>query len=208
MELTIERRYPIGESAARSWAVLSDVRATAACLPGAAIAEQIDATHYKGTVKTRVGPATMSFAGDIELLSCDPAGMELSMLGKGADRSGSSASMKLTARVEPGESAADSQLVGEATVTVSGKLAQFGSRLLLPVIDALLTQFAANFSAAAAAVPVAAEPLVSDASPTHAATAATPEPAQPRAGTELNVLALLREMLRGWAARWLRRDKT
>ncbi len=205
MELTIQRRYPIGESAARSWAVLSDVTATAACLPGAAITEQIDATHYKGTVKTRVGPATMSFAGDIELLSCDAAVMQLSMLGKGADRSGSSASMKLTARVEPGESAASSLLVGEATVTVSGKLAQFGSRLLLPVIDALLTQFAANFSAAAAAVPIAGELPVSGASPTPAADAVPGTPASAR--NELNLLALLREMLRGWAARWFRQDK-
>lgn len=205
MELTIQRRYPIGESAARSWAVLSDVTATAACLPGAAITEQIDATHYKGTVKTRVGPATMSFAGDIELLSCDAAFMQLSMLGKGADRSGSSASMKLTARVEPGESAASSLLVGEATVTVSGKLAQFGSRLLLPVIDALLTQFAANFSAAAVAVPIAGELPVSGASPTPAADAVPATPASPR--NELNLLALLREMLRGWAARWFRQDK-
>lgn len=205
MELTIQRRYPIGESAARSWAVLSDVTATAACLPGAAITEQIDATHYKGTVKTRVGPATMSFAGDIELLSCDAAVMQLSMLGKGADRSGSSASMKLTARVEPGESEASSLLVGEATVTVSGKLAQFGSRLLLPVIDALLTQFAANFSTAAAAVPIAGELPVSGASPTPAADAVPATPASAR--NELNLLALLREMLRGWAARWFRQDK-
>ena len=205
MELTIQRRYPIGESAARSWAVLSDVTATAACLPGAAITEQIDATHYKGTVKTRVGPATMSFAGDIELLSCDAAVMQLSMLGKGADRSGSSASMKLTARVEPGESEASSLLVGEATVTVSGKLAQFGSRLLLPVIDALLTQFAVNFSATAAAVPIAGELPVSGASPTPAADAVPATPAS--AHNELNLLALLRELLRGWAARWFRQDK-
>lgn len=206
MELTIERRYPIGESAARSWAVLSDVRATAACLPGAAITEQIDATHYKGTVKTRVGPATMSFAGDIELLSCDPAGMELSMLGKGADRSGSSASMKLTARVEPGESAGESQLVGAATVTVSGKLAQFGSRLLLPVIDALLTQFAANFGAAAAAIPAASGSPVPDAGATDPTGVAVSAPAGPR--TELHVLALLRGLLRGWVARWFRNGRT
>lgn len=205
MELTIQRRYPVGASSTQAWAVLSNVSATAACLPGAAITEQIDDTHYKGTVKTRVGPATMSFAGDIELLSCDAAVMELSMLGKGADRSGSSASMKLTARVEPGEAAAASQLVGEATVTVSGKLAQFGNRLLLPVIDALLTQFATNFSAAAAAVSIAEELPVSGASPTPTADAVPTTPASPR--NELNLLALLREMLRGWAARWFRQGK-
>ncbi len=205
MELTLERRYPVGANASQAWAVLSDVQATAACLPGAAITEQIDASHYKGTVKSRIGPATMSFAGDIELLSIDPTQMSLSMLGKGADRSGSSASMKLTARVEPGESAGESHLVGAATVTVSGKLAQFGSRLLLPVIDALLTQFAANFGAAAAAIPVASGSPVPDAGATAPTGVAVSAPAGPR--TELNVLALLRELVRGWSARWFRKDR-
>lgn len=204
MELTLERRYPVGANASQAWAVLSDVKATAACLPGAAITEQIDASHYKGTVKSRIGPATMSFAGDIELLSVDSTEMSLSMLGKGADRSGSSASMKLTARVEPGESAGESHLVGAATVTVSGKLAQFGSRLLLPVIDALLTQFAANFGAAAAAIPSASGPPVPDAGATATAGAAASAPEGPH--TELNVLALLRELLRSWGARWFRKD--
>lgn len=207
MELTLERRYPVGASASQAWAVLSDVQATAACLPGAAITEQIDASHYKGTVKSRIGPATMSFAGDIEVLSIDPAQMSLSMLGKGADRSGSSASMKLTARVEPGDSAGESHLVGAATVTVSGKLAQFGSRLLLPVIDALLTQFAASFSAAAAAVVQdASESPAPDTGATAPTEAAVSAPAGPR--TELNVLALLRELLRDWSARWFRKDRT
>lgn len=205
MELTLERRYPVGANASQAWAVLSDVQATAACLPGAAITEQIDASHYKGTVKSRIGPATMSFAGDIELLSIDPTQMSLSMLGKGADRSGSSASMKLTARVEPGESAGESHLVGAATVTVSGKLAQFGSRLLLPVIDALLTQFAANFCAAAAAIPATSEPPAADAGATAPAGATVSAPAGPR--TELNVMALLRELVRGWSARWFRKDR-
>ena len=204
MELTIERRYPVGASTVQAWAVLSDVTATAACLPGAAITEQIDTTHFKGTVKSRIGPATMSFAGDIELLNRDDTLMTLSMLGKGADRSGSSASMKLTARVEPGESAAESHLVGVATVTVSGKLAQFGSRLLLPVIDALLTQFAANFGAAAAAIPVTIGSPVPDTGATPSAGATAAAPARPP--NELHLMALLRELLRSWGARWFRRD--
>ncbi len=156
MEVKLDKRYPVAATSDQAWAVLCDIHATAACMPGAAITEQIDATHYKGTVKSKIGPAVMSFLGDIEVQGIDFAKRELKMLGKGADRSGSSASMQLTAHLEPGESAADCCLVGQATVTVSGKLAQFGSRLLVPVSDAMLAQFADNFRAAAAAVPVAA----------------------------------------------------
>ena len=116
----------------------------------------------------------MSFNGDIELQGLDAAAHQLKMLGKGADKSGSSASMQLMAHLEPGDTAAASVLVGVATIVVSGKLAQFGSRLLVPVSDAMLAQFADNFRAAAAAVPAAAPSAAPAATP---ASSAAPESA-------------------------------
>lgn len=165
MEVILDKRYPVEASVEQAWAVLSDIRAVGGCMPGAQITEQLDETHYKGTVKTKVGPASMQFGGEIEVLGVDAAAYAMQMVGKGADRGGSSASMKLSAHIEPGATPQTSVLVGQATVTVSGKLAQFGSRLLVPVSDAMLAQFADNFRAAAAAVPVAAA----------AATASAPE---------------------------------
>ena len=156
MEVKLDKRYPVAATLEQAWAVLSDIRATAACMPGAQITEQLDDTHYKGTVRSKVGPAVMTFSGDIELQGMDPAARQLKMLGKGADKSGSSASMQLTAHLEPGEGGQGCVLAGQATISVSGKLAQFGSRLLVPVSDAMLAQFADNFRAVAAAVPLAA----------------------------------------------------
>jgi carbon monoxide dehydrogenase subunit G len=43
MEVKLEKRYPLKATVAQAWAVLSDIRATAACMPGATITEQIDA---------------------------------------------------------------------------------------------------------------------------------------------------------------------
>ena len=219
MEVKLEKRYPVAASVEQAWAVLADVRATAACMPGAAITEQLDATHYKGTVKTKVGPAVMQFGGDIEVLALEPATRTMQMLGKGADKSGSSASMNLTAHIEPGESPGQSVLVGAATVTVSGKLAQFGSRLLVPISDAMLTQFAGNFSNAAAAM-LAAEPAVAangadggmaggaggapsaegGAAPIAAPAPARRAPAAPVQVKELNALALMWTVFKGWLA--------
>lgn len=158
MEVKLEKRYPLPVEPARAWAMLRDVRAVAGCMPGAAITEQVDETHYKGTVKVKVGPANAAFGGDIEVLGLDEAAMRLQLLGKGADRAGSSASMNLTAHVEAGDTAATSVLVGEAAVIVNGKFAQFGGRMLVQVSDMLLAQFADNFRAAAAALPAAPQP--------------------------------------------------
>ena len=192
MEVKLEKRYPVASTATQAWAVLSDIHAVAACMPGAAITEQVDATHYKGTVKSKVGPAVLQFGGEIEVLALDAATLSMQMLGKGADKAGSSASMNLSARIEAGESPATCVLVGQATIAVSGKLAQFGSRLLVPVSDAMLAQFADNFRSAAAA----------SAAATSAPAAAAPVAAPPV--RELNALALMWTVFKGWLARIFR----
>ena len=184
MEVKLDKRFAIEATLEQAWSVLGDVRAVAGCMPGASITEQTSPTQYKGSVKSKVGPAVMSFAGEIEVLSLDAQARALELLAKGADRSGSSASMKLSARLERGDSAGTSTLLGQATIVVSGKLAQFGSRLLVPVSEAMLAQFADNFRAAASA---AAAPE---------AAAGNPPPARP--GTELNALGLVWTLVRNW----------
>ena len=211
MEVVLNKRYPLQVGRAQAWAVLADIRATAGCMPGAAITEQTDDTHYKGTVKTKVGPAVMSFAGDVEVLGVDAATHELQLMAKGADKSGSSAAMKLKAHLEAGETAGTAVLVGQATVTVSGKLAQFGSRLLVPVSDAMLAQFADNFRAAAAALHASEAPALPSVSATAAsvtsdtatagpATLSTHSVPPPAPAKELNALALMWTVFKAWLA--------
>ncbi len=203
MEVKLDKRYPLDVSAELAWVVLSDIRAVAGCMPGAAITEQIDATHFKGTVNSRVGPASMKFGGDIEVLGLDATARSIQLLGKGADRGGSSASMNLAAHLEAGETATSSVLVGQATVVVSGKLAQFGSRLLVPVSDAMLAQFADNFRAAAAALVVPATTAATagaDASSGAGLAAAAAPAAVPTKVNELNALALMWAVFKGWLA--------
>ena len=224
MEVKLDKQYPLEVSVEQAWAVLSDIRAVGGCMPGAQITEQLDDTHYKGTVKTKVGPASMQFGGEIEVLGIDVAARAMQMVGKGADRGGSSASMKLSAHIEPGATSQTSVLVGQATVTVSGKLAQFGSRLLVPVSDAMLAQFADNFRAAAAAVPMvagadkaaeaaavapealasptagAASSAVDDAPAAPSPVAAAPMRAPAAPVKELNALSLMWTVFKSWLA--------
>jgi carbon monoxide dehydrogenase subunit G len=206
MEVALDKRYPLAVSIDQAWAVLCDIRSTAGCMPGASITEQIDETHFKGSVRSKVGPAVMTFGGDIEVLGRDEAARQLRMMGKGSDKAGSSASMDLTANLEAGATPGSCVLVGHAAIIVNGKLAQFGSRLLVPVADMMLAQFAKNFEASAATVPAvatAAAPVASAgalAGPTEAAAIpVTPKPMptfQP--AKELNVLAFGWALFKSW----------
>jgi carbon monoxide dehydrogenase subunit G len=189
MQVTIDKKYRVAARAESAWKVLTNIPELTTCMPGAQIIEQIDATHFKGSVRVKVGPAVAAFAGDIEVLSVDAAARTLRMLGKGADKGGSSASMELTATLAP---AADgtSTLQGKADVIVNGKFAQFGGRMMTSVSDMILGQFAEAFSEKAHALEDAARSTGST-SPGRPAMSAS-------AVRDLNALSLLWGLLRGW----------
>jgi uncharacterized protein len=151
LDVTLEKRYPVAADAARAWQVLADLHAVARCMPGAELTEQLDATHFKGVVKVKVGPVTAQFGGELAVLALEPDTHTLRLRGKGADKSGSTATLDLTARLEAAGEAAT--LVGSAQVIINGKLVQMAGRMIVPVSETILAQFAQNFSTAAAALP-------------------------------------------------------
>jgi len=73
MKVRLERSFPLPGSADTAWALLQDIDAVAACMPGAKITERIDERHFKGTVAVKFGPASMGFRGDVEVLAIDAA---------------------------------------------------------------------------------------------------------------------------------------
>jgi uncharacterized protein len=214
MEVILDKQYPVAAGLDAAWSVLSNIPELATCMAGAQITEEIDATHYKGSVRVKVGPAVAAFAGTLEVLSLDPLTRTLKMLGKGADKGGSSASMELTARLlDAGDGS--STLEGHAEVIVNGKFAQFGGRMMSSISDVILAQFAETFSqksqgvqavraaqasaAAASAVATAPKAIAEATAPTVAIPAAA-APAAPVAATELNALALAWMLIRNFFA--------
>lgn len=212
MEVVLDKTYPVASGVDAAWVILANMHELATCMPGAQITEDIDATHFKGAVKVKVGPAVAAFAGTIEILTLDEATRTLKMMGKGADKGGSSASMELTANLVPAENGM-STLIGHAEVIVNGKFAQFGGRMMGSVSDMILAQFADVFSQKAAvkqatmaqtdAVPsTAAASTESD--PETTATAKT-VPAGPIVAKEFNALSFAWLMMKNFFASLLGR---
>jgi uncharacterized protein len=204
MKVEIEKSYPMPGTADVAWEFLQNLEAVAGCMPGAKITERLDAGRYKGTVTVKVGPATMSFRGEVEMKDVDAAARTLRLLGKGTDSTGGSgASMDLSARIE---AAADglSTLIGTSVVSMSGKAAAFGGRMMNTVADQILKQFADNFAAqvgaiqaqrAAAATPDRAGPAAAGA---VAAPPSVAPPAPPPIAAKLNGLALVWAVIKDW----------
>ncbi len=194
MKVQIDKRLPLPCSADVAWEFLQNIEAVAGCMPGAKITERIDEGRFKGTVTTKVGPATMSFRGDVQVTELDANTRSLRLLGKGTDSTGSSgASMNLAARIEAAEGGLCT-LVGESELSMSGKAAAFGGRMMSTVADQILKQFIDNFSAQVSAL------QASRSAPPSAGGGAQPPVAPPpaKAAAELNVLALAWAIFKDW----------
>lgn len=184
MKVELDKTFKIAAPASAAWQFLQQIEAVAACMPGAEITEQIDPHNYKGKVKSKIGPATMAFDGAIEIKGIDPEKRELRLRGSGQDTKGtSSASMDLTAWVVDGAEAG-CELKGQAEVSVNGKVASLGGRMMNQVADQILNQFGKNF----------ADNVLAAGSDEQAAKARAELAAKPR---ELNALALAWSVLLG-----------
>jgi hypothetical protein len=196
MEVVLDKKYPVSAGLEASWAILSNMNELATCMPGAQITEEIDDKHFKGSVRVKVGPAVAAFAGTIEILTLDPVTRTLKMMGKGADKSGSSASMELTATLVAADNG-HSTLEGHAEVIVNGKFAQFGGRMMTSVSDMILLQFADVFSQKAQALQGAAAPVEEVAA---GAPPAPPPPSAPVVAKEFNALGFAWLMIKKFFA--------
>ena len=201
MEVKLDKQYPLDVDGARAWALLTDLKATANCMPGAEITEQLSETSFKGGVKVKVGPAVAQFGGTVDVVEAVPAERKMVLRGKGADKGGSSASMDLTATITADPTnPAHCVLNGQAAVIVNGKFAQFGGRLMVQVSDMLLAQFVENFRQTALTLPAA------EGSPAASATAHTAEgssapaaaPIAPVVAREINGLAIFWSLVKSW----------
>jgi len=168
MQVTLNKIFPLDGSVDDAWQILQDIEVVAGCMPGAEITETVDENNFKGNVKVKVGPMHVAFHGDIEVQEIDAGERKIHLIASGQDSKGtSSASMDLTARVRGNESGG-SELAGDAGVTVNGKLANFGGRMMTQVSEQVLGQFAGNFSKKLASItpavdseePAASEPVV------------------------------------------------
>ena len=146
MQVNLDKVIPLDGPASSGWQILSDINEVAGCMPGAEITEKLDDLNYKGQVKVKAGPATVQFRGKLEIKRLDETSRELHLVGKGADTKGSStAIMDLTASIREAENGS-SELVGFAEVSVNGKIASLGGRLMSSVSDQVLKQFGDNFA--------------------------------------------------------------
>lgn len=147
MALKIDKTFQVPEPAEKVWAILSDPRKVATCVPGAQITGQVDEKTYQGAISVKVGPSVTNYKGDVQVVRLDAQAHEIEILGKGQDvRGRGSASMKMTGRLRALPDGG-TEIASVSEVNVVGILAQMGSRVIAEVSNIMFDQFVKNFQA-------------------------------------------------------------
>jgi uncharacterized protein len=145
MALKIEKTFQVPEPAEKVWAILSDPRKVATCVPGAQITGQVDEKTYQGAISVKVGPSVTNYKGDVQIVRLDAQAHEIEILGKGQDvRGRGSASMKMTGRLRALPDGG-TEIASVSEVNIVGILAQMGSRVIAEVSNIMFDQFVKNF---------------------------------------------------------------
>ncbi len=146
MKTTIEKEFDVQEPIAKVWEYLSDPTKIVECVPGATLTEKIDDKNYKGQVTSSFGPVKASYNGEIQITEMDAATRKMALVGKGLDSKGKgSADMLMNGSLIEKDGGTSVKFTME--ISISGMLAQFGSRLIKDVSESLLNQFVDNFKA-------------------------------------------------------------
>jgi uncharacterized protein len=138
--MRLEHEFSVPVPVERAWEVLLDVERVAPCMPGATL-DEVDGDTFAGTVKVKVGPITVAYAGTASFTEKDADARRVVVQAKGRETRGSgTAAATVTAALRD---AADGTAVSvETDLAITGRPAQFGRGVMNDVGAKLLGQFA------------------------------------------------------------------
>lgn len=183
--MDLKHSFTVPADAERTWATLTDLEGVAGCFPGATITSA-EGDHFEGTVKVKLGPIALVYAGSGDFVERDDAAHTAVIDAKGKDKRGNgTAGATVHLSLQPQGDSTKVDVVTDLKVT--GKPAQFGRGVMQDVSDKLLQQFVACLESrlsqpadepvsTADTTPVEATPEAASAEAPAAAPAPAPSP--------------------------------
>ena len=139
MELTHD--FTVPADVETTWQTFMDLERVGSCFPGATVTEA-SADGFAGTVKVKLGPIALQYAGTGTFVERDDATHHAVIEAKGKDKRGNGTA-GATVRVQLAPDGTGTRVDVVTDLAVTGKPAQFGRGVMQDVSDKLLGQFIA-----------------------------------------------------------------
>jgi uncharacterized protein len=143
--MLINQDFEVAEPIAKVWEFFGDIPRVAACLPGAALTEDLGDGKYGGQVAIRMGPVRLQFAGTADITERDEAAKRIVVNAAGADQRGrGQAAMVVTATLS--QAGSGTKVAVTQDLQLSGAAAQYGRGMISDVTAVLMRDFSANLA--------------------------------------------------------------
>lgn len=134
------------------WRTLMDFEAVAGCVPGAQVLSKLSDDAYQVGMTVKLGPVTMTYKGQMEVVERDEAGHRAVLKGQAKEARGQGTA-QATATLQLVEDAGTTRGSVSADVALSGRAAAMGQGVIGKVTDQMMEQFAQNLQAVVSSSP-------------------------------------------------------
>lgn len=140
MAIKLDETFHVRAPVERVWAFVLDAQQVAACMPGAQLDELVDERMFHGSIRVKVGAITTSYKGRVQLVDIDEGERSVSMVAEGRETGGGTAKGTMASRLRPAPDGS-TEVTVEASVDVTGRIAQMGRGMIQGVSQQLFQQF-------------------------------------------------------------------
>lgn len=128
------------------WATLMDFERVAGCLPGAQVLNTLSEDAYQVGMKVKLGPVTMNYKGQLEVVERKPESHQATLRGKAKEARGQGTA-EATAQLALVSDGPVTHGTVSAEVSLSGRAAAMGQSVINSVTEQMMAQFATNLQA-------------------------------------------------------------
>jgi len=179
--MKFENTFAVDAPIDEVYATLLDVERVAPCVPGAEVIEKSGDDAYTVAIKVRVGPISMTYRGNVEIVERDEANHRAVMRARARETRGQGTadarvdlSLAQQGATTNGTMVADVQLAGRAAAMGRGVIQDVSAKLVSTFAQNLEQMLSGGAGTTADAAPPAAGPPVGDAAAVAPAASSTP----------------------------------
>jgi len=146
MEVKAEKQLKLNQNPDMVWKMMIDPSFMVKSVPGAELTELLDDRNFNGKISLKIGPVTTKFNGEAEFTKLVEEDYELTLEGKGLDTSGKGgANMTMNIKLAPIDDGG-TEMKSSMSLSITGRLAQFGARMIVAVNNKMFDQWAKSFT--------------------------------------------------------------
>jgi uncharacterized protein len=141
MAFKIEERFEVQAPIERVWKYLIDPARVVQCLPGAELLESVDEHTFRGAIKVKVGPLSMSYKGQGKFTDLNEQAHEVKMVGEAREVGGSGSTKVTMLSTVAALPNGGSEVLVKADIDLVGRIVQFGRGMVEEVSKQMFRQF-------------------------------------------------------------------